>query len=114
MFITRLHITIISFCNEHFVKLKNIQIMKKNMILCMTAFFALSSIVVGYAKTTVVNPLQPSRLPYAGAVRLSAMSGHELPRPKEKKQLPVRGNMILVESLELKDQLPVYLKKKKR
>lgn len=88
--------------------------MKKNMILCMTAFFALSSTVVGYAKTTVANLVQSSRLPYVGVVYLSAMSRPELPCPKEKKQLPVRGDMILVEPLELKDQLPIYLKKKKR
>lgn len=88
--------------------------MKKKMIISVTASFALFSTAACTVGTTVADPAK--RMPPAYAATVSVFpSGHKVPDPeKEKKPLPVLGEMILVEPLKIKDLLPIYLKKKKR
>ena len=53
-------------------------------------------------------------LPAYAAIVSVFPSEQKVPAPeKEKKPLPVLGEMILVKPLKIKDLLPIYLKKKK-
>ena len=87
--------------------------MKKKMILSVTASFALFSTAACAVGTSIADPAKQMLPAYAAIVSVFP-SEHKVPAPeKEKKPLPVLGEMIFVKPLKIKDLLPIYLKKKK-